>query len=236
VQAAACRENAPRTGVAASAQVRKDSRSPAVAPRSVLRLAAREGETMSASARRRGAIAAAATAALAASVVAAPSATARPLENVRFTETDSFTDTNFCDVGLTVQVDETADIHILFNSRKPGTAPYFKANVVADTTYTGPGGVVTEHATIADKDLKITDNGDGTMTILVLATGNAAVYDETGKAIARNPGQVRYEVLVDYGADIADPSDDQFIEFLDLVKGSTGRNDDFCAAVLPVIG
>ena len=97
-------------------------------------------------------------------------------------------------------------------------------------------GVVTEHLTIADKDQKITDNGDGTMTILVLATGNAAVYDETGKAIARNPGQVRYEVLIDYGADIADPSDDQFIEFLGLVKGSTGRNDDFCGAVLPVIG
>jgi hypothetical protein len=222
--------------VAASAQVRKNARSPAVAPRSAHRLAAREGGTMSASARRRGAIAAAAAAALAASVVAAPAATARPLENVRFTETDSFTDTNFCDVGLTVQVDQTAEVHILFNSRKPGTAPYFKANVAGVTTYTGPGGVVTEHVRIVDKDLKITDNGDGTMTILVLATGNAAVYDETGKAIARNPGQVRYEVLIDYGADIADPSDDQFIEFLGQVKGSTGRNDDFCGPVLAAIG
>ena len=191
---------------------------------------------MSVSARRRGALAVAAAAALAASVVVAPSATARPLENVRFTEEDSFTDTNFCDVGLTVQVDETAEVHILFNSRKPGTAPYFKANVVADTTYTGPGGVVTEHVRIVDKDLKITDNGDGTMTILVLATGNAAAYGEDGKAIARNPGQVRYEVLIDYGADIADPSDDEFLEFLGEVKGSTGRSDDFCSAVVPIIG
>lgn len=191
---------------------------------------------MSVSARRGGAIAAAAAAALAASVVAAPAATARPIENVRFTEVDSFTDTNFCDAGITVQIDSTSEVHILLNSRKPGTAPYFKANVGAVTTYTGPGGVVTEHVRIMDKDLKITDNGDGTMTILVLATGNAAAYGEDGKAIARNPGQVRYEVLIDYGADIADPSDDEFLEFLGEVKGSTGRSDDFCSAVLPIIG
>jgi hypothetical protein len=191
---------------------------------------------MSVSARRRGAIAVAAAAALAASVVTAPSATARPLENVRFTEEDSFTEIDFCDSGVTVQVDETAEVHVLFNSRKPGTAPYFMANVVADVTYTGPGGVVTEHVRTMDKDLKITDNGDGTMTILVLATGNAAAYDESGKAIARNPGQVRYEVLIDYGDDIADPSDDVFLEFLGLVKGSTGRTDDFCAAVMPILG
>lgn len=191
---------------------------------------------MSVSARRRWAIAAAAAAALAASVVAAPAATARPIENVRFTEVDSFTDTNFCDAGITVQIDSTSEVHILLNSRKPGTAPYFKANVGAVTTYTGPGGVVTEHVRIMDKDLKITDNGDGTMTILVLATGNAAAYGEDGKAIARNPGQVRYEVLIDYGADIADPSDDEFLEFLGEVKGSTGRSDDFCSAVLPIIG
>lgn len=191
---------------------------------------------MSVSARRRWAIAAAAAAALAASVVAAPAATARPIENVRFTEVDSFTDTNFCDAGITVQIDSTSEVHILLNSRKPGTAPYFKANVGAVTTYTGPGGVVTEHVRIVDKDLKITDNGDGTMTILVLATGNAAAYGEDGKAIARNPGQVRYEVLIDYGADIADPSDDEFLEFLGEVKGSTGRSDDFCSAVLPIIG
>ena len=39
----------------------------------------------------------------------------------------------------------------------------------------------------------MTDNGDGTLTILVLTTGPAAVYGPDGKAIARNPGQVRFE-------------------------------------------
>jgi hypothetical protein len=53
-----------------------------------------------------------------------------------------------------------------------------------------------------------------------------------GKALARNPGQVRFELLVDHGGTPTDPSDD---EFLGLVKGSTGRTDDFCAAVVPVL-
>ena len=88
---------------------------------------------------------------------------------------------------------------------------------------------------LADKDLRVTDNGDGTLTILVLSTGNIAVYGPDGKALARNPGQVRFELLVDHGGTPTDPSDDEFLEFLGLVKGSTGRTDDFCAAVLPVL-
>ena len=47
---------------------------------------------------------------------------------------------------------------------------------------------------------------------------------------------MRIEVLIDNGGTIADPSDDEFIEFLGLVKESTGRTDDFCAAVLPILG
>jgi hypothetical protein len=61
------------------------------------------------------------------------------------------------------------------------------------------GEFVTDFSKTLEKDLRITDNGDGTLTILVLATGNAVVYDENGKAIARNPGQVRFELLIDHG-------------------------------------
>ncbi|GGI43583.1 hypothetical protein BCL57_000031 [Agromyces flavus] len=190
---------------------------------------------MSVSTRRRGAIAAAAAVAFAGTLIVAPSASARPLENFTFTEHEAFTDLNFCDVGLSVEVDLTREVHVLFNSRKPGTAPYWKGNYTVDATYTTENGMVREHIRGVEKDLRITDNGDGTMTILVLSTGNATVYDESGKAIARNPGQVRFEVLIDYGDDITDPSDDEFLEFLGQVKGSTGRSDDFCEAALPIL-
>ena len=61
------------------------------------------------------------------------------------------------------------------------------------------------------------------------------VYGEDGKAIARNPGQIRFEVLVDHAGTPADPSDDVFLADLGLVKGSTGRSDDFCAAAVPAL-
>jgi len=81
----------------------------------------------------------------------------------------------------------------------------------------------------------VTDNGDGTLTILVLGTGNDVVYGPDGKAIARDPGQTRFEILVDDGGTPTDPSDDKFIADLGVVKGSTGRTDDFCAAVVPAL-
>ena len=60
-------------------------------------------------------------------------------------------------------------------------------------------------ATVVNKDLKVIDNGDGTLTIIVFATGNATVFDAGGKAIGRNPGQVRFEFLVDHGGTPGDP-------------------------------
>ena len=96
------------------------------------------------------------------------------------------------------------------------------------------GNAVTEVVTTVSKDLRVTDNDDGTLTILVLATGDAVVYVPDGKAIARNPGQVRFEIVVDHGGTPTDPSDDEFLDFR-LVKESTGRTDDFWAAVVPTL-
>lgn len=189
---------------------------------------------MSASARRRGVIAAMAAAAFAASVVAAPSATARPLDSGSFVEEWSFTDENFCDAGITVELDGVDEVRYLLNQRKPGTEPYWNARIWSNVTYTNlDGDYVTEVVRLIDNDLVITPI-DGGIEILVLATGNAAVYDESGTAIARNPGQVRYEVRILFN-DPEDPEDDEFT-FLGFVKESTGRTDDFCAAVLPILG
>ena len=84
------------------------------------------------------------------------------------------------------------------------------------------------------KDLHVTDNGDGTLTILVLATGNYTLYGEDGRAIARNPGQVRFELLIDHGGTPDDPSDDLELDFK-IVKESTGRSDDACEAAVPAL-
>ena len=70
---------------------------------------------------------------------------------------------------------------------------------------------------------------------VILATGNAVLYGENHKAIARNPGQTRFEILVDHGGTPTDPADDEFLADLGEVKGSTGRSDDFCDAAVPAL-
>lgn len=96
------------------------------------------------------------------------------------------------------------------------------------------GNAVTFVLTVTAKDLKVTDNGDGTLTILALATGNVVLYGVDGKALARNPGQSRFEILIDHGGTPDDPDDDEFISER-LVKGSTGRSDDLCAAAVEAL-
>jgi hypothetical protein len=145
---------------------------------------------------------------------------------------------NFCDVsGLTVRQDVTVDGRYVIRSRGRDQLAYFQNHVRVQVVYTNvaTNDYVIEKTSSLEKDLRVTDNGDGTLTILVLGTGSSSVYDESGKAIARNPGQIRYEILIDHGGTPADPTDDEFIEFLGVVKESTGRTDDFCAAVVPAL-
>jgi hypothetical protein len=93
---------------------------------------------------------------------------------------------------------------------------------------------VTVVSNVLNKDLKVTDNGDGTLTVLLMATGNDVIYGADGKAIGRNPGQIRIEFLIDHNGTPDDPFDDEVISE-EVVKGSTGRSDDFCEVVLPAI-
>lgn len=172
------------------------------------------------------------------SIALAGPAGAQPLD--RGTFHDEFTDVveDFCDVpGLTVQFDGVVDGRFLLNRRGPDGLAYYMESIHFASTVTNvdSGSTVTGVERSLFKDLKVTDNGDGTLTILVLGTGNATIYGEDGKAIARNPGQVRFEVLIDHAGTPDDPSDDEFIADLGLVKGSTGRNDDFCEAAVPAL-
>lgn len=164
-------------------------------------------------------------------------AQAKPLEKGTFHE--EFTDVieDFCDVpGLTVQSDFVVDGRFIVNPHGPDGLAYFKEHVDVSSVDTNlaNGKFVTSESVVTEKDLKVTDNGDGTLTILVLATGNAVLYGMDGKAIARNPGQIRFELLFDHGGTPTDPTDDEFLAFL-VVKESTGRSDDFCTAAVTAL-
>ena len=168
--------------------------------------------------------------------LAASPATAQRVEGGPYHEefTDVFTD--FCDVpGLTVDYAGAIDGHYSATVRGSGGTVYFVDHQTVTQTYTNQatGLTATDVQRILVKDLKITKVGN-IVTILQLATGFGTTYGPDGSAIARNPGQSRFRIVFDDNGTPADDSDDTEISF-DRVKGSTGRTDDFCAAVVPAI-
>ena len=153
-------------------------------------------------------------------------------------ETTSDIEEDFCGVeGLTVDFTSHVVGRVQAVPHGRDQLPYFGFNLKITDVVTNleNGNALVSESTIRDKDLRVTDNGDGTLTLLVLSTGNSVLYGEDGKAIARNPGQVRVELVVDHGGTPTDPSDDGEPEFVRVVKESTGRSDDFCEAAVPIL-
>jgi hypothetical protein len=175
-------------------------------------------------------------AALSATALCAPlllqvPASARVVESATMHEEYSYTAEDVCGVeGLDVLVTGTHDVRYHAVSQGKDGLVHFGGRDVVDETHTANGVTTRFVLNSPSRDLKVTDNGDGTLTIEVLATGNATLYGPDGKAIARDPGQIRFRFDVDDGGTPTDPSDDTEIEdSFELIKGSTGRSDDFCA-------
>ena len=182
-----------------------------------------------------GRVAAVLLAAAIAVALAAPVAAA-PLEHGTFHDEFSFIDPDFCGAGLEVRIDGVVDGRFLVTRRGRDGLVYFMESVHRIDTYTNlaNGQTLTDDERTVQKDLHVTDNGDGTLTVLVLATGNFTLYGADGHAIARNPGQIRFELLIDHNGTPGDPSDDVELSFT-LVKESTGRSDDACEAAVPAL-
>jgi len=165
-----------------------------------------------------------ATAALVALV--APPASARIVEKETFHEEPSGTITNFCEAGIDVAFSATVYGRYQANSRGPGSPWFYLEKTTVVTTYTAPNGLTATdiQPNTINKDLSVVDNGDGTLTAIALLTGGQRTYGHAGDLIAKNSGQVRFEIVYDYVNEVEISSE--------LVFGSTGTNDDFCEAVL----
>jgi hypothetical protein len=93
------------------------------------------------------------------------------------------------------------------------------------------GAYVTIVASFHSADHKVTDNGDGTLTAIVQTPHNNEVYDQRGQVIARRAGLFRDEVLIDNGGTPTEPSDDEFLGYVQRVK-IVGLGFDFCAVLV----
>jgi hypothetical protein len=155
---------------------------------------------------------------------------AAPLEKGHFHDVGSEPQT-LC--GLDVQHDFDVKGSYRFVPHGRDGLAYFGDNVHGTESWTNLDTLksLSHRFTFSDRDTKVTDNGDGTLTIEAQAQGGDTYYDTNGDVLFRDPGQTRFTIVVDHGGTPADPSDDEEVSF-EIRRESTGRNDtqgrDFC--------
>jgi hypothetical protein len=174
----------------------------------------------------------------AASASAAPTFTERWNDDVTFVHPAGSKD--FCNLPFdVVERDQEAGSFVGVN-RGPEGLFYGGARFNGTITWTNPlnGRNFRDEYSGSDRDHKVVDNGDGTLTLQVQTTGPNRYYNNGTLAFV-DTGIVRFTITFDDGGTPTDPRDDgDPLSFdLDKVKGvqqTEGR--DFCADILEFIG
>jgi hypothetical protein len=167
-------------------------------------------------------------------VVPALAASARPVDKGHFH--DVFTgDVYDCD-GTPAQDSGDVKGNFVLNQRGSSPFPYYRESVhgTGVTTNLETGGTYTTVFTYNGKDHTIVDNGDGTITITVFASGNSRWYDASGKLVLRDTGQSSFAFDVDYNGTPGNADDDVEVpDSFRLLRPSAGHDDtvgrDLCA-------
>jgi len=149
---------------------------------------------------------------------------------------NTFTEADFCDLGIDVVIHDVGRARGFFTFRGKDSIPYFTGTFHITTTFTEPDGTtVTIVGSNVDKDQLIEVDGD-ILTITGQAAGGAIMTGPEGRL--RDPGMIRYQLVVDSNGTLQDPEDDVLLEDLGPIQGSTGLNEfeDFCAGYREVTG
>jgi hypothetical protein len=168
--------------------------------------------------------------------VASPAA-ARVIDHGHFHDVSSEVVEDFCG-DLTVRIDIEIDGMFMDNSHGPNGLVYFMELHYGTVTYTNlaNGKTVTSVFNDIGHDLKITDNGDGTLTVVTMFAGTATLEGPDGTVLVREAGTIRIEFLVDANGTPTDPSDDVLLD-TQIVKEHTGLvGPDFCDTIHQFIG
>jgi hypothetical protein len=179
---------------------------------------------------------------LLAMTAAAVPASAQPLEREHFEESGTGVIDDFCGAGIAVQFDFTVWGSFLLRPIGPDGLAYGQESVHLTNTLTNlaTGSSVTHVLDYLSKDLKVTDNGDGTLTIRVVEQAGGDRWFSDGKLVIVDSGGLWLDVLVDDGGTPTDPSDDEVIDTTAYLK-ETGQelnltDDNFCDEILAIIG
>ena len=137
--------------------------------------------------------------------------------------------------GLTVQDVGSGDSRIRFVARGADDLQHFESYSVDTDVYTNLANdrSVSVVENRYGRDVTVTDNGDGTLTVIELFSGHKTVYDADGNVLERAAGSVMVELVWDHAGTPADRDDDEFVSFRFL--RSSGDQLDFCDDVIPAL-
>ena len=177
---------------------------------------------------------AATIAAVAAAAVTTVPANAKVFDKEHFHDS-SVSDPYDCDGTPAVDSNEV-NVHITAVLRGSSPFPAFREHFsgTAVTTNTDTGGTFTNVFALNSQDHKITDNGDGTITITEDASGTSRFYDQFGNFVLKDPGSLRFAFDLNYNGTPGNPDDDTEVPgSFRIIHGPTGNSDlssrDFCA-------
>jgi hypothetical protein len=145
---------------------------------------------------------------------------------------------DFCGVsGLTVAQQGVVDGRFRTTTHGPDGLSYDHDHGSFTDTWTNveTGEFVTVVGSYINDAHRVTDNGDGTLTILFQGPSRRERLNEDGERISLSAGLTAFELLIDHAGTPTDPSDDVFLEFLGFVK-DVGLTSDFCTTVVQAIG
>lgn len=167
----------------------------------------------------------------AAATVCGPPAGAKPVEHVRFDEHAVEVVDDFCgDLPVRAELDDRG--HFTITLTGPDRLPKFSSNHHGGITFTNlaTGKAFTITWDYVVKEVRVTDNGDGTFTVLYQLPGPERVYGPDGQLLYTSGGMFRMEAVIDHGGTPSDPSDDVFVREV-FVSDNGGRPQDpfhFC--------
>ena len=156
---------------------------------------------------------------------------AKPLEHVRYFESESEVVDDFCgDLAVRAEYHDRGVIQA--RQTGPGRLPRYTVNHHggATTTNLATGKAFTITWNYLEQDVRARDNGDGTVTILAQVPGPETVYGPDGQRLFVSGGTMRIELVVDLGGTPADTSDDAVIgeEFVGEHGGQPQPPFHFC--------
>jgi hypothetical protein len=162
---------------------------------------------------------------------AATSALAKPYEQIRFGEQNSEVIDGYCG-DLQVGTDFHDSGVVVGRVTGPdGTLRYTQSHHGGGTiTNLATGKAFTITWNYTNQDVRVTDNGDGTIRILSQIPGPEKTYGPDGRLLFTNGGTFRLLTILDYGGTLTNPSDDTFVS--ETVMSSNGGKPqpdfDFC--------